>query len=137
DRRLGRVLRSVEARPPKYITDALGPRPDQWRDLRLWRQGAVAIESYRQSWGVRSLSGAALPLERALGPEPPSGIQQAQRVRAGPGESNAARSLRGPPPRARRTTSTPRAHRPLSARATSAGAVGPLMAARASTTSKP
>ena len=83
DRRLGRVLRTVEARPPSYITDALGPRPDHWRDLRLWRQGAVAIEAYRQTWGVRGLGGAALPLERALGPEPASGIQQAQRVRAG------------------------------------------------------
>ena len=83
DRRLGRVLRSIEQHPPSYITDALGPRPEQWRDLRLWRQGAVAIEGYRQTWGVRGLSGAALPLERALGPEPASGIQQAHRVRAG------------------------------------------------------
>ncbi len=82
DRRLGRVLRAVEARPPAYITDALGPRPDRWRDLRLWRQGAVAIESYRRTWGVRGLGGAAHPLERALGPEPPSGPQHAQRVRA-------------------------------------------------------
>jgi conjugative relaxase-like TrwC/TraI family protein len=83
DRRLGQVLRSVERRPPSYITDALGPRPDQWRELRLWRQGAVAIEGYRQTWGVRGVGGAALPLERALGTEPSSGVQQAQRVRAG------------------------------------------------------
>jgi conjugative relaxase-like TrwC/TraI family protein len=83
DRRLGRVLRSVEARTPSYITDALGTRPDRWRDLRLWRQGAVAIESYRQMWGVRGLGGAAHPLERALGPEPRSGPQHAQRVQAG------------------------------------------------------
>lgn len=83
DRRLGRLLRAVEARPPSYLTDALGPRPEQWRELRLWRQGAVAIEAYRQTWGVRGMGGAALPLERALGPEPRSGIQQAQRVRAG------------------------------------------------------
>jgi hypothetical protein len=32
---------------------------------------------------VRGLGGAAHPLDRALGPEPPSGPQHAQRVRAG------------------------------------------------------
>ena len=82
DRRLGRLLRSVEQRPPAYITEALGPRPEQWRDLRQWRQGAVAIEGYRQTWGVKGIGGAALPLERALGAEPASGQQQAHRVRA-------------------------------------------------------
>lgn len=83
DRRLGRVLRGIEARPPDYITAALGPRPGPWRDLRLWRQGAVAIEAYRQCWGVRDLGGAAHPVERALGPEPPAGAQRAHRARAG------------------------------------------------------
>lgn len=93
DRRLGRVLRSVERRPPSYITDALGARPDQWRDLRLWRKGAVTIEGYRQTWGVRGVGGAALPLERALGPQAASGPQQAHRVRAGHDANQALEGL--------------------------------------------
>lgn len=69
------------------------PRPDQWRELRQWRQAAVAIKGYRQTWGVRSLGGAALPLERALGPEPAAGMQQAHRVRAGHDAHQALESL--------------------------------------------
>jgi len=38
--------------PGDHLIAALGPRPVNARDHRVWREGAQAIEAYRRVWGV-------------------------------------------------------------------------------------
>jgi conjugative relaxase-like TrwC/TraI family protein len=38
--------------PRRYQIDALGPRPGMAADLAKWSEGVVAIENYRERWGV-------------------------------------------------------------------------------------
>lgn len=46
-------MRTVIVDPPSYVTDELGPRPnDSLRRQRAWDRGARAIESYRQHHGA-------------------------------------------------------------------------------------
>ena len=59
-RRLQARLAEIEHEPPAYLTIALGPRPE---GSERWRQGAAAIEDYRERHGVTDR-------QRALGPEP-------------------------------------------------------------------
>ena len=59
-RRVQARLADIEHEPPAYLTIALGPRPE---GSARWRQGAAAIEDYRERHGVTDC-------QRALGPEP-------------------------------------------------------------------
>jgi hypothetical protein len=65
----GEIARRVEARipglehePPAYLVKALGPRPEPGRGQARWRQGAAAIEGYRERHAITDA-------QRALGPE--------------------------------------------------------------------
>jgi hypothetical protein len=51
------------ARLPGYLTRALGRRSERGWGPERWRQGARAIEGYRERHGITDL-------QRALGPEP-------------------------------------------------------------------
>jgi len=66
---------AVEADRPGYVLEALGPVPDSTRGCRAWRHAAAEIEQYRLTYRI------ADP-ERALGPEPYSPGQRADRQRA-------------------------------------------------------
>ena len=48
--------------PGDHLMAALGPRPVNARDHRVWREGAQAIETYRRVWGV-TRSAAPLGVE--------------------------------------------------------------------------
>jgi hypothetical protein len=66
---------AVEAARPSYVLEALGPVPDSTRGKRAWRHAAAEIEHYRRSYQITDP-------ERALGPEPHSPGQRADRQRA-------------------------------------------------------
>jgi hypothetical protein len=66
---------AVEADRPGYVPEALGPVPDSTRGRRAWRQAAAEIEQYRRTYQITDP-------ERALGPEPHSPDQRADRQRA-------------------------------------------------------
>jgi hypothetical protein len=55
--------------PPVYLTMALGPRPE---GSERWRQGAAAIEGYRERHGVTDP-------QRALGHEPQERLHLGER----------------------------------------------------------
>jgi conjugative relaxase-like TrwC/TraI family protein len=66
---------AVEQERPGYVLEALGPVPDSTRGKRAWRHAAAEIEHYRRSYQITDP-------ERALGPEPHSPGQRADRQRA-------------------------------------------------------
>ena len=75
----GEIARRAQARvadlehePPAYLTTALGPRPERGRGQERWRQGAAAIEGYRERHGISDP-------QRALGPEPEERIAVGER----------------------------------------------------------
>jgi hypothetical protein len=65
---------AVEADPPGYVHEALGPVPASTRGRRVWRHAAAEIEHYRRSYQITDP-------ERALGPEPRDPAQRADRQR--------------------------------------------------------
>jgi conjugative relaxase-like TrwC/TraI family protein len=66
---------AVEADRPGYVLEALGPVPESTRGKRAWRYAAAEIEHYRRTYRITDP-------ERALGPEPHSPGQRADRQRA-------------------------------------------------------
>jgi conjugative relaxase-like TrwC/TraI family protein len=66
---------AVEADCPGYVLEVLGPVPESTRGRRAWRHAAAEIEQYRRTYQVTDP-------ERALGPEPHSPGQRADRQRA-------------------------------------------------------
>jgi conjugative relaxase-like TrwC/TraI family protein len=99
---------AVEADRPSYVLETLGPVPDSTRGKRAWRQAAAEIEHYRRTYQVTDP-------ERALGPEPHSPGQRAdrQRVRTAiervQAKQRATDRSRDPQPTSGRT-SQPRPH---------------------------
>lgn len=45
------AMRRLTIDPPRYVTDELGPRPDQPTTRRAWDRGSRAIEDYRRTHG--------------------------------------------------------------------------------------
>jgi hypothetical protein len=66
---------AVEADRPGYVLEVLGPVPASTRGRRAWRHAAAEIEQYRRTYQITDP-------ERALGPEPYSPGQRADRQRA-------------------------------------------------------
>jgi hypothetical protein len=66
---------AIEADRPGYVLETLGPVPDSTRGKRAWRHAAAEIEHYRRTYQITDP-------ERALGPEPHSPGQRADRRRA-------------------------------------------------------
>jgi hypothetical protein len=73
DRRARVLARAAEVSPPGYLVSELGARPTASADRATWREAALAVESYRERWGVgdphRALGGPAersTPLEQRL-----------------------------------------------------------------------
>jgi hypothetical protein len=52
-RRQSVLARAAEVSPPAYLVDELGPRPAAHAERAAWRDAALAVESYRERWGVR------------------------------------------------------------------------------------
>jgi AAA domain/TrwC relaxase len=71
-RRVEARLPDIEREPPAYLTEALGPRPEQGRSPERWPEAALAIEGYRERHGI------ADP-QRALGPEPENPVALVER----------------------------------------------------------
>ncbi len=46
------LVRAAEVSPPSYLVAELGPRPSAPIERAAWRQAALAVESYRERWGV-------------------------------------------------------------------------------------
>jgi AAA domain/TrwC relaxase len=68
--RRGLVIAADRARPPDYVTQALGERPTDSAQLARWARGVELIERHRQIYGVRGRGSA-------LGREPESGFERA------------------------------------------------------------
>jgi hypothetical protein len=66
---------AVEADRPGYVLEALGPVTESTRGKRAWRHAAAQIEHYRRTYQITDP-------ERALGLEPHSPGQRADRQRA-------------------------------------------------------
>jgi hypothetical protein len=66
---------AVEQERPGYVLEALGPLPASTRGRRAWRHAAAEIEHYRRTYQITDP-------ERALGLEPHSPGQRADRQRA-------------------------------------------------------
>jgi hypothetical protein len=75
---------AVEQERPGYVLEALGPMPASTRGRRAWRQGAAEIEHYRHTYGITDP-------ERALGPDPHSRAQRADRQQAPHGHRSGPR----------------------------------------------
>ena len=69
-------LADIERQPPAYLSTALGPRPESSRGQERWRQGAAAIEGYRERHGITDA-------QRALGPDPEEHSARDERLRVG------------------------------------------------------
>jgi conjugative relaxase-like TrwC/TraI family protein len=99
---------AVEHERPGYVLKALGPVPESTRGKRAWRHAAAEIEHYRRTYRITDP-------ERALGPEPRSPGQRAdrQRVRTAiervQAKQRATDRSRDPQPTSERT-SQPRHH---------------------------
>src|SRR4029453_6075651 len=65
---------AVEQDRPGYVLEALGPVPESTRGRRAWPHAAAEIEDYRRTYHITDP-------ERALGPEPHSPDQRADRQR--------------------------------------------------------
>jgi hypothetical protein len=65
---------AIEADRPGYVLEALGPVPESTRGKRAWRHAAAEIEHYRRTYQITDP-------DRALGPEPHSPGQRADRQR--------------------------------------------------------
>jgi hypothetical protein len=57
------LLRDRENELPKYLESAVGPVPERPSEKNEWRQTVLAIEDYREKYGVKDRN-------RALGGEP-------------------------------------------------------------------
>ncbi|MFN8160889.1 MAG: MobF family relaxase [Solirubrobacterales bacterium] len=68
--RRGLVIAADRARPPGYVTAALGERPADAAQLARWERGVELIERHRQTHGIRDRGSA-------LGREPESGFKRA------------------------------------------------------------
>jgi hypothetical protein len=73
DRRQRVLVRAAEVSPPGYLVSEIGVRPTAQADRAAWREAALAVESYRERWGVgdphHALGGPAArstPLEQRL-----------------------------------------------------------------------
>ncbi len=65
------LARAAEIAPPAYLVAELGPRPSAPAERAAWRQAALAVESYRERWGVTDR-------QLALGERPTSSSQHLQ-----------------------------------------------------------
>jgi conjugative relaxase-like TrwC/TraI family protein len=70
DRRRLSVEAAITAEP-RYVTDALGPRPEGLRSRLEWERAVDQLERHRQRLGVRDA-------ERPLGPEPDEAVARAR-----------------------------------------------------------
>jgi hypothetical protein len=68
--RRGLVIAANRARPPDYVTQALGERPTDPARLARWERGVELIECHRQAHGIKDR-------RSALGREPESGFSRA------------------------------------------------------------
>ena len=76
-RRQSVLARAAEVSPPAYLVAELGPLPAAHSDRAAWRDAALAVESYRERWGVRDQSRALG--ERAVWASP--GLESLQQRR--------------------------------------------------------
>jgi hypothetical protein len=51
-RRQRALARAAEVSPPGYLVAEIGPRPSAPLERAAWRQAVLAVESYRERWGV-------------------------------------------------------------------------------------
>jgi conjugative relaxase-like TrwC/TraI family protein len=74
------LARAAEVSPPAYLVAELGPRPSAPLERAAWRQAVLAVESYRERWGVgdRHLA-LGVPGERGV--SPPQRLQRASAAR--------------------------------------------------------
>jgi hypothetical protein len=70
-RRERALVRAAEVSPPAYVATELGPRPSAPAERATWRQAVLAVESYREQWGVGDR-------QLALGERPRSPSQHRQ-----------------------------------------------------------
>jgi hypothetical protein len=70
-RRERALVRAAEVSPPAYVVTELGRPPSAPVERATWRQAVLAVESYREQWGVGDS-------HRALGERPPSASQHRQ-----------------------------------------------------------
>ncbi len=63
DTREGKAISRALADPPRYLTDALGPRPDTAKARAAWTEGVAVVERHRLAFGITDP-------ERPLGREP-------------------------------------------------------------------
>ncbi|MEK6250486.1 MAG: MobF family relaxase [Actinomycetota bacterium] len=64
------VIAADRTAPPAYITNALGEKPTDAKELARWEGGVEVVERYRQANGITDS-------QRALGAEPSSGFDRA------------------------------------------------------------
>lgn len=81
------LVRAAEVSPPAYLVAELGPRPSAPGERAAWRQAALAVESYRERWGVDDR-------HLAVGERPTSPSQHLQRDSAQRQLERAQRQLR-------------------------------------------
>jgi hypothetical protein len=86
-RRQRALTRAAEVSPPSYLAAELGPRPSAPVERGAWRQAVLAIESYRERWGVGDH-------QLALGEAPTSLSQHLQWASAARQLESAQRQLR-------------------------------------------
>jgi hypothetical protein len=70
-RRERSLVRAAEVSPPAYVVTELGRRPSAPVERATWRQAVLAVESYREQWGVGDR-------KLALGERPRSASQHRQ-----------------------------------------------------------
>jgi hypothetical protein len=81
------LVRAAEVSPPAYLVAELGPRPSAPGERASWRQAVLAVESYRERWGVDDR-------HLAVGGRPTSPSQHLQRDAAQRQLERAQRQLR-------------------------------------------
>jgi len=73
-RRNAALIRSCEAELPKYLGNAVGPAPERPSERIEWRKSVLAIEDYRENYGVTDR-------DRALGGKPRNPEQRYEKER--------------------------------------------------------
>lgn len=66
------LLRDRESNVPKYLENTVGPVPERPSERAEWRQSVLAIESYREKYGIKDRN-------RALGGEPRNAEQRQEK----------------------------------------------------------
>jgi conjugative relaxase-like TrwC/TraI family protein len=89
-RRQRALARAAEVSPPGYLVAELGPRPSAPVERAAWRQAVLAVESYRERWGVEDRHLAL----GGQGERPESPTQRLQRASAVHQLEEAQRQLR-------------------------------------------